>query len=73
VLFHSQVCVLSEQSLEAALSCLHNCPLLEDMVAWSQWSLVFEPQHGQLDEFINKYGGKQTHRLSGIFACRSTK
>ncbi|KAL3859494.1 hypothetical protein ACJMK2_009713 [Sinanodonta woodiana] len=60
-----QVGILGHQSREAALICLHNCPLLEDLAEWSQWKLVFEPQHGKLKDFIQKYGGTKTLNLEG--------
>ncbi|KAL3859496.1 hypothetical protein ACJMK2_009715 [Sinanodonta woodiana] len=60
-----QVGILGHQSREAALSCLHNCPLLEDIAEWSHWKLVFEPEHGRLKDFIQKYGGTRTLNLEG--------
>ncbi|KAL3859495.1 hypothetical protein ACJMK2_009714 [Sinanodonta woodiana] len=60
-----QVGILGHQSREAALICLHNCPLLEDLAEWSQWKLVFEPEHGKLKDFIQKYGGTKTLNLEG--------
>ncbi|KAK3589090.1 hypothetical protein CHS0354_017428 [Potamilus streckersoni] len=61
----SQVGILGHQSREAALNCLHNCPLLEDLAEWSQWQLVFEPEHGRLKDFIQKHGGTKTLNFEG--------
>lgn len=60
-----QIGILGHQTRDAALACLHNCPLLEDLGSWSQWSLVFEPEHGKLREFIQKYGGVRTTQIDG--------
>lgn len=57
--------ILGHQTREAALAILHNCPLLEDMTAWSHWPLVFEPQFGKLKDFVNKYGGEKNIPLEG--------
>ena len=61
----SKVGMLGHQTKEAAKICLHNCPLLEDLAEWSQWSLVFEPEHGKLKDFIQKYGGLTTINIEG--------
>lgn len=58
--------ILGHQTREAALAILHNCPLLEDMTAWSHWPLVFEPQFGKLKDFVNKYGGEKNIPLEGM-------
>lgn len=61
-----EVGILGHQSRDAALACLHSCPLLEDLEKWSHWSLVFEPQHGSLKDFLQKYGGVHTmHQDNG--------
>uniref|UniRef100_A0A8W8JQP2 Protein NO VEIN C-terminal domain-containing protein n=1 Tax=Magallana gigas TaxID=29159 RepID=A0A8W8JQP2_MAGGI len=60
-----QTGILGHQTKEAALACLENCPLLENMAEWSQWTLVFEPQLGKLRDFIQKYGECQTWPLEG--------
>ncbi|XP_062567288.1 uncharacterized protein LOC134229558 [Saccostrea cucullata] len=60
-----QTGILGHQTKEAALACLNNCPLLENMADWSQWSLVFEPQLGKLRDFIQKYGECQTWPVEG--------
>ena len=52
-----QVGVLGSQNVERALSCLENCPLLENMAEWSHWELVFEPEMGSLKDFVQKHGG----------------
>ncbi|XP_067859939.1 uncharacterized protein wu:fj29h11 isoform X2 [Heptranchias perlo] len=56
--------LLGDLSKESALSCLLNAPLLEDLAEWSQWELVFEPQHGSLKDFIEKHCGKKAAQLS---------
>ncbi|XP_076112450.1 uncharacterized protein LOC143080482 isoform X2 [Mytilus galloprovincialis] len=61
----SKIGMLGHQTKEAALVCLHNCPLLEDMEIWSHWSLVFEPELGKLKDFIQKYGGTYTIPVDG--------
>lgn len=60
-----QTGILGHQTKEAALACLENCPLLENMAEWSQWTIVFEPQLGKLRDFIQKYGECQTWPLEG--------
>jgi hypothetical protein len=61
----SKVGILGHQTKDAAKICLHNCPLLENLADWSQWSLVFEPELGKLKDFILKYGGVSTKTLEG--------
>ncbi|XP_021342125.1 uncharacterized protein LOC110442712 isoform X2 [Mizuhopecten yessoensis] len=58
-----QVGILGHQARETALACLHNCPLLEDLADWSQWALVFEPEHGKLKDFLQKYGGSHISNI----------
>lgn len=53
--------ILGHQSPEDALSCLQSAPLLEDLKQWSHWELVFQPQHGALEEFLQK---QPDHRLA---------
>ncbi|XP_057182526.1 uncharacterized protein LOC130549349 isoform X2 [Triplophysa rosa] len=50
--------LLGEVSRDKALACLLTAPLLQDLEEWSQWELVFQPNHGSLKEFIDKYCGK---------------
>ena len=57
--------MLGHQTKEAALACLHNCPLMVDIATWSHWSLVFEPEFGKLKDFIQKYGGTNTIPVDG--------
>ena len=59
--------ILGSQTREAAEACLTVCPLLEDMAAWSQWELVFQPQFGPLRQFVEKYGGHKSINLKGTF------
>ncbi|XP_069785977.1 uncharacterized protein [Narcine bancroftii] len=56
--------VLGDLSKDHALTCLLNTPLLEDLAEWSQWELVFEPQHGLLKDFIERHCGKKSTQLS---------
>ncbi|XP_041670873.1 protein NO VEIN isoform X2 [Cheilinus undulatus] len=58
---------LGEVSKDQALSCLHCCPLLEDLNQWSQWELVFKPHHGPLKDFIERNAGN-----SGLLALEVT-
>lgn len=44
--------VLGHQSREDALSCLRSVPLLEDLKEWSHWELVYQPEHGDLEVFL---------------------
>ena len=44
--------VLGHQSREDALSCLRSVPLLEDLREWSHWELVYQPEHGDLELFL---------------------
>jgi hypothetical protein len=46
--------VLGHQSIEDALGCLQRAPLLEDLKQWSHWELVYQPQHGPLDTFLER-------------------
>ena len=57
--------MLGHQTKEAALACLHNCPIMVDIATWSHWSLVFEPEFGKLKDFIQKYGGTNTIPVDG--------
>lgn len=59
--------ILGHQNRDAAKICLHNCPLLQDLATWSKWSLVFEPEHGKLKDFIQKYGGESVMNLEGDY------
>ncbi|CAI9734952.1 Hypothetical predicted protein [Octopus vulgaris] len=60
-----KVGILGYQNQETVLATLHNCPLLEDMSAWSHWPLVFEPQFGKLLDFVLKNGGEKYVQLEG--------
>lgn len=60
-----QVGRLGHQSRDMALSCLQACPLLENLSDWSQWQMVFEPELGDLKQFILKHGGCHTVQLTG--------
>lgn len=46
--------VLGHQSRKDALSCLQTAPLLEDLKQWSHWELVYQPQHGDLEGFLQR-------------------
>ncbi|XP_050398302.1 uncharacterized protein LOC126816138 isoform X1 [Patella vulgata] len=60
-----QMGCLGHQTKDTALLMLHNCPLLTDMIQWTHWSLVFEPELGPLKDFVQKYGGKHMIKLEG--------
>ncbi|XP_017542148.1 protein NO VEIN isoform X1 [Pygocentrus nattereri] len=49
--------LLGEVSREQAIASLLTAPLLQDLREWSQWELVFQPNHGPLKDFIDKYCG----------------
>lgn len=49
--------LLGDVSREQAMASLLSAPLLEDLAEWSQWELVFQPNHGPLKHFIDKYCG----------------
>ncbi|XP_039595107.1 protein NO VEIN [Polypterus senegalus] len=55
--------LLGDMSKDSAMACLLNAPLLEDLSEWSQWELVFEPQHGNLKDFIERNFGKKVTSL----------
>ena len=46
--------ILGHQSREDTLSCLQRAPLLEDLKQWSHWELVYQPQHGPLEVFLQR-------------------
>jgi len=48
--------LLGHVTRENALVCLQNCPLLEDLAAWSHWSDVFQPVLKDLKDFVEKHG-----------------
>ncbi|XP_051770945.1 uncharacterized protein wu:fj29h11 [Ctenopharyngodon idella] len=50
--------LLGEVSCDQARASLLSAPLLQDLQEWSQWELVFQPNHGPLKDFIDKYCGK---------------
>ncbi|XP_051958401.1 uncharacterized protein wu:fj29h11 isoform X1 [Xyrauchen texanus] len=50
--------LLGEVSRDQALASLLSVPLLQELGEWSQWELVFQPNHGPLKDFIDKYCGK---------------
>ncbi|XP_065109604.1 uncharacterized protein [Paramisgurnus dabryanus] len=50
--------LLGEVSRDQALASLLSAPLLQDLEEWSHWELVFQPNHGPLKDFIDKYCGK---------------
>ena len=43
---------LGYQDKDNALACLYQTPLLENIVAWSEWHRVFEPMFGNLKSFL---------------------
>ncbi|MCI4384121.1 hypothetical protein PGIGA_G00034980 [Pangasianodon gigas] len=47
--------LLGDVSREQAVASLLSAPLLEDLAEWSQWELVFQPNHGPLKHFVDKY------------------
>uniref|UniRef100_A0A671QV93 Uncharacterized LOC107653992 n=1 Tax=Sinocyclocheilus anshuiensis TaxID=1608454 RepID=A0A671QV93_9TELE len=47
--------LLGEVSRDQARASLLSAPLLQDLEEWSQWQLVFQPNHGPLKDFIDKY------------------
>lgn len=49
--------LLGEVSRDQARASLLSAPLLQDLEEWSQWQLVFQPNHGPLKDFIDKYCG----------------
>ncbi|XP_038073872.1 uncharacterized protein LOC119741972 [Patiria miniata] len=55
---HKEVGLFGSQSLESALACLASAPLLEDLAEWSHWSMVFEPEHGNLKAFLERNPGQ---------------
>ncbi|XP_071961958.1 uncharacterized protein [Antedon mediterranea] len=45
------------QSVCNAMLVLNSTPLLNDFADWSQWDLIFKPEHGELKHFIEKWSG----------------
>lgn len=60
---------MGHQTKEKALSCLQQCPLLEDLADWSHWDLVFKPQLGDLNDFLVKYGAVNSMHVTGKTTC----
>ena len=58
---------LGDQSVNTALACLQQCPVLGELEKWSHWSLVFKPKLGSLKRFIDKYGYMRTADITGIY------
>uniref|UniRef100_A0A8C4QJJ8 Uncharacterized protein n=1 Tax=Eptatretus burgeri TaxID=7764 RepID=A0A8C4QJJ8_EPTBU len=54
---HTSFGLLGDQPVEVAYRCLLTAPLLEDLEKWSQWELVFQPQHGCLHNFLASHSG----------------
>uniref|UniRef100_UPI00358DDEA2 uncharacterized protein n=1 Tax=Myxine glutinosa TaxID=7769 RepID=UPI00358DDEA2 len=54
---HASFGLLGDQPEQAAYRCLLTAPLLEDLEKWSQWELVFQPQHGCLHNFLVSHSG----------------
>lgn len=52
--------LLGDVSREQAMASLRSAPLLEDLAEWSQWELVYQPNHGPLKHFIDNYCSKST-------------
>ncbi|XP_056326181.1 uncharacterized protein wu:fj29h11 isoform X1 [Danio aesculapii] len=50
--------LLGEVGRDQAMAALLSAPLLHDLQDWTQWQLVFLPNHGPLKDFIDKYCGK---------------
>ncbi|XP_078599079.1 uncharacterized protein LOC144874602 isoform X2 [Branchiostoma floridae x Branchiostoma japonicum] len=46
--------LLGSRTADQALMCLLSAPLLADLEKWTHWSLVFQPQHGDLRAFIER-------------------
>ena len=46
--------VFGHQSSEDALRCLQRVPLLEDVKQWTHWELIYQPQHGPLEIFLQR-------------------
>ncbi|XP_076856187.1 uncharacterized protein LOC143510575 isoform X2 [Brachyhypopomus gauderio] len=49
--------LLGEVSRDQAMASLLSTPLLQELSEWSQWPLVFQPSHGALKDFMEKYCG----------------
>ncbi len=54
--------LLGEVSRDQARASLLSAPLLQDLEEWSQWELVFQPNHGPLKDFIDKHCGASPHQ-----------
>ena len=53
----SRVGLLGHQTASDALSCLKKAPLLEDLKVWSHWDLLYRPQFGELESFLETHPG----------------
>ncbi|XP_033634434.1 uncharacterized protein LOC117295789 isoform X1 [Asterias rubens] len=49
---NKEVGLFGSQRVDSALLCLQSAPLLEDLAEWSHWTMVFEPEHGDLKAFL---------------------
>ena len=47
-----QVGLRGDKTSAEAMRAVANTPLMENVMKWTQWKLVFEPQHGDLKTFI---------------------
>ena len=55
--------VLGYQDINNVLACLHQTPLLENFLTWSEWNSIFEPMYGNLKTFLrkNSHGNSQSN------------
>ena len=50
----AHVGILGNQTESDALACLKRAPLLEDLREWSHWDLVYKPQIGNIESFLER-------------------
>lgn len=50
----AHVGILGHQTESDALACLKRAPLLEDLREWSHWDLIYKPQFGSIESFLER-------------------
>lgn len=50
----AHVGILGHQTESDTLACLKRAPMLEDLREWSHWDLVYKPQFGNIESFLER-------------------
>ena len=63
--------ILGNKSRGEAVACLAAAPLLEDLHHWSHWSAIFQPQFGDLSDFLFELdqGSSTSAVVSALEVC----